>query len=118
MQQYSSTPTATRTTITLRLSKWHTPQVCTHCGATNPAGTATRHYFEGSHLKVICRACAMRSEFFDPYPAAQAADQCLTCGQILEDGACFNLWCPVGLANVQQAVGTGPEIGESEEVAA
>ena len=103
MQQYSSTPTATRT-ITLRLSKWHAPQTCTHCGDTIPAGTATRHYFEGFQLRVICRACAAGPEFSDPYQPVQAADRCPTCGQALADGDCFNLWCPDGLANIQRAV--------------
>ena len=46
------------TTVSLHLSTWRVDHACSRCGATIPAGTATRHFFEGGRLMVVCQACA------------------------------------------------------------
>ncbi len=106
--QAQFTATVQAPAITLRLSKWHTPQTCTHCGETIPAGTATRHYFEGDQMMIVCTACA-KGPAFAAGPSLRADDACPVCGSRMEDYNCYNLWCPVGFANIQREVGAGPE---------
>ena len=106
--QAQFTATVQAPAITLHLSKWHTPRVCTHCGETIPAGTATRHYFEDGKLMIVCRACAIGPEF-SGHSLPFSEDACPVCGSPMQNYNCYNLWCPVGFANVQREVGAGPE---------